>query len=297
MVALAKAHGLRTEVTSNALLLTAELARRLIDVGLDQFVVSVDGASAESFGDVRSGASLAQVVRNVKQLNDYAGPYYSPSVRIGLQFVAMRRNVQELPALERLAADLAASFIVVSNVLPYTEELVSEALYHDAATARTGDGLARMPRWYLPRLEWNDHTAGPLSHVLRRATYVSYLDADLSGWGNHCPFVQAGALAVSWDGGVSPCPPLLHSYRCFVKDREKAFRRCVMGSLQERSLAETWSDPQYVDLRRRVLAFDFPPCVDCGGCEAAERNEEDCFGNPFPVCGDCLWARGVIRCA
>jgi hypothetical protein len=45
-----------------------------------------------------------------------------------------------------------------------------------------------------------------------------------------------------------------------------------------------------------VIAFDFSPCVHCGGCEWAESNEMDCFGNSFPVCGDCLWARGVILC-
>jgi hypothetical protein len=96
---------------------------------------------------------------------------------------------------------------------------------------------------------------------------------------------------------VSPCPPLLHSYRCFIKRREKTFTRCDFGDLRERSLAEVWNDPEYVAFRARVLSFDFPPCVDCGGCELAEGNEEDCYGNPFPTCGDCLWARGAIRCA
>ncbi len=28
----------------------------------------------------------------------------------------------------------------------------------------------------------------------------------------------------------------------------------------------------------------------------AKTNEVDCFGNKFPVRGDCLWARGIILC-
>ncbi len=48
--------------------------------------------------------------------------------------------------------------------------------------------------------------------------------------------------------------------------------------------------------RDLVQRFDFSPCSDCGGCNLAETNEEDCFGNGFPVCGDCLWAKGVIQC-
>jgi hypothetical protein len=50
-------------------------------------------------------------------------------------------------------------------------------------------------------------------------------------------------------------------------------------------------------LRERLRRFDFLPRSDCDGCQLAESNEEDRFGNPFPVCGDCLWARGVARCA
>ena len=49
-------------MTTNALLLTPGLARGLLEAGLDQLVVSIDGASAEAFGRVRSGASLEKVI-------------------------------------------------------------------------------------------------------------------------------------------------------------------------------------------------------------------------------------------
>ena len=98
-------------------------------------------------------------------------------------------------------------------------------------------------------------------------------------------------------GAVSPCPPLLHSYRCYVQRREKLFTHHAVGRLDEASLSSIWADPEYVAFRGRVLDFDFSPCVDCGGCELAEGNLEDCFGNEHPVCGDCLWARGIIRCS
>ena len=95
---------------------------------------------------------------------------------------------------------------------------------------------------------------------------------------------------------VSPCPPLMHSYTCYVKGREKHIRRYEVGKLLARSFRDIWEDQTYRSFRERVREFDFPPCVDCVR-EMAESNEEDCYGNPFPVCGDCLWARGVLRCA
>ena len=62
MVRAAKERGLRAEVTTNALLLDDAMAAGLLEAGLDQLVVSIDGASAEAFGRVR-GASLARSSR------------------------------------------------------------------------------------------------------------------------------------------------------------------------------------------------------------------------------------------
>ncbi len=147
MVRYAKERGLRAEVTTNALLLTRELATDLLAAGLDQLVVSIDGATAESFSRVRPGASLKRVVDNVRNLHDLRGPYYGPSLRIGLEFVAMRSNVAELPGLNRLAAQLGASFVIVSNVLAYTPELMAETLYDRDATSFDGPATVSSPAW------------------------------------------------------------------------------------------------------------------------------------------------------
>jgi hypothetical protein len=72
--------------------------------------------------------------------------------------------------------------------------------------------------------------------------------------------------------------------------------RWEVGSLTEQPMATIWAQPDYAAFRDRVRRFDFTPCTDCA-CELAEGNLEDCLGNPHPVCGDCLWARGIVRCA
>ncbi len=212
MVRLAKAHALRVEVTTNALLLENELALGLLEAALDQLVVSIDGASAEAFGRVRSGASLERVVEHVRYLNDRRGPYYGPRPRVGIEFVAMRSNIAELPMLGRLASRIGASFIIVSNVLPYSEELVEETLYDCVATSiEGGRGSPYVPRWSLPRMDLRSETLSPLMDVLRCSGSVDFLDISLRSRNNHCPFIAADAVAVGWDGRVSPCPPLLHS--------------------------------------------------------------------------------------
>jgi MoaA/NifB/PqqE/SkfB family radical SAM enzyme len=311
MVRLAHARGLRTEMTSNATLLTPSLAESLIDAGLDQFTVSIDGTSDEAHGAVRPGAYLREITDNVRSLYRWSekkqtaqldieselslGP--SAPLRIGIAFVAMRSNIHQLPELQRIAALMHASYILVSNLLPYTAQMQDEILYHLEPTSYEGQGSSVNPLWILPKMDWNRETIAPLSKIMQRQSNLSYLDINLNQRNNYCPFVQTGSLAVAWHGGVSPCPPLLHSYTCYLRGWKKRFLRCEYGRLPAQSLREIWEKPDYRAFRERVRQFDFSPCTDCGGCNDAERNEADCFGNPFPVCGDCLWARGILRCA
>ncbi len=296
MVRLATERGLATEMTTNALLLDETMADELAAAGLGQLVVSIDGATAETFGKVRSGASLATVVRNVQCLQDKREFVDGPRVRIGLEFVAMRSNIGELPGLNRVAAQLGASFIIVSNVLAYTPELVAETLYDRSATGCSAPASTASPHWRIPRFDWDESVGASVGQAIERAQGVSIADQNLAAAIGRCPFVDAGACAVAWHGGVSPCPPLLHTYTCFVQGRQKVMTRWEVGSLAEQSMAAIWAKPDFAAFRDRVRRFDFTPCTDCA-CELAEGNLEDCLGNPHPVCGDCLWARGIVRCS
>jgi radical SAM protein with 4Fe4S-binding SPASM domain len=112
----------------------------------------------------------------------------------------------------------------------------------------------------------------------------------------YCRFVNEGTAAITWNGDVSPCVALMHSYTCFVIRRWKSIRHYSLGNVGREDIRDIWKKQEFVDFRRRVRGFQFSPCTDCGGCELVEGNEADCFGNPFPVCGDCLWAKGVIQC-
>lgn len=343
MIRLAHDKGLRTEMTSNAMLLTTSMAERLIDAGLDQFTVSIDGASDKSHSAVRPGASLEKIIDNVRklylwsqikcktqpnivrplqekiltQLNDFAcSPLASPKMasgrfplenvldsmpptplKIGIEFVAMKSNIHELPALQEIAREVRASFIIVSNVLPYTAELQDEILYNLEPTAYEGQGDERNPHWHIPKMDWRRETMESISAIASERANLSYLDIDLNQRNNYCPFIRPGSLALSCHGTVSPCPPLLHSYTCYILGWKKYFCHCEYGSLKDQSLKSIWLQPDYAAFRERVRKFEFSPCIDCGGCEFAEQNKEDCNGNPFPVCGHCLWARGVLRCA
>lgn len=252
MVRLAHERGLRTEMTSNAILLTPSIADKLIQAGLEQFTVSIDGTSDEAHGSIRPGASLEEITTNVRMLYRLSEKATLTPLRIGIEFVAMKRNIQELPAMREVANRLKASFILVTNLLPYTAELQDEILYSIGPDTYEFPGSPYNPLWILPNIDWTRETQGPLSSIMRQQPKLSFLDINLNQRSNYCPFIRTGSLAVAWHGGVSPCPPLLHSYRCFIRGREKFFRQCEFGRLPAQALPAIWSNPEYTAFRERV---------------------------------------------
>ena len=128
-VARTHALGARTELITNGMLLNERMGRDLIEAGLDLLWVSIDGATPESYADVRLGAELAQVIANVARFSKMRKGGHHPRPELGIAFVAMKRNIADLPAVLRLGLELGAKQFSVSNVLPVTPELQDEVLY------------------------------------------------------------------------------------------------------------------------------------------------------------------------
>ena len=297
MVRQAKSIGAKVELITNGILLSGEIATGLVTAGLDTLIVSQDGASHEKHESVRPGIDAQEVHDNIAGLLEIRKSLGRSTPEIGIEFVAMKQNMSHLRELPALAESLGAKFVIVTNVLPYSEDLRHEILYWiSAGLPHTPTQKGPLSGVYLPPI---DTTHENLRHLdVPGAIQWSFTDqnAPRSGPLGFCPFVNSGALAVSWDGKLSPCVPLMHTYKCWVMGREKLMKSYIIGDVNTDDVRAVWEGAEHRAFQRRVLDFGFSPCVDCGGCEKAESNEEDCFGNMHPTCGDCLWASGIIVC-
>ena len=299
MVARTRQLGARVELITNGTLLTPGLSRRLLEAGIDLLWVSIDGATPESYADIRLGAELPHVIENVSEFSRIlrtegqgGGCIFIPrfTAQLGIEFVAMKRNIGDLSAVLKIGRKLGAKRFMVTNVLPYTEDMRGEVLY---SKALWNNGY---PRLDLPRIEESEATRDPLCRAMESLNLTLAMHETQVTF-DRCPFIEGGSGAVGWDGSVSPCLPLLHSHMSFnFVERERFSRRWTVGNVTDRGLTELWHAPEHVAFRERVQAFDFSPCTRCGGCEMMEKNEEDCFANAFPTCGGCLWAQGVVQC-
>ncbi len=267
-----------------------------MDLAVERVWVSVDGVTAQRYAEIRRGGELDLVRQNLQDLFTAHVQRDNNLPELGLVFVAMKSNVGELPDLRGLASRVWAADVLVTNLLPHTPDMLSEILYRRTLNLGPNALLSSVAAYA---------SAAPRYH---QADSGAYRKPDAPGAGpepyriraaqrsNFCPFVQAGATAVRWDGAVSPCPPLLHTHPEYGVERWREIKHAAFGNIAEDDLGSIWRSPAYSSFRRRVHVFDFAPCTFCGGCERADSNEEDCFGNAFPVCGGCLWAQDIVRC-
>lgn len=296
MVARTRPLNCRVELITNGTLLTEELSKQLIRAGLNMLWVSIDGASPESYADLRLGAALPAILENVARFRHLTRKKPLSPPQIGIAFVAMKRNIGDLPSILQLGNRLGAKHFMVSNVLPYTHDMCKEVLYSLALAEICYFPPLGGSHLKLPKIDLTDLTREPLYRVLRAGLNGGLTPSSGGELKDRCPFIERGATAISWEGNVSPCIPLMHTYTSYLNERERLSKRHVIGNINENDLPMIWNSPDYVSFRQRVQEFEFSPCTLCGGCELSRENESDCFGNTFPTCGGCLWAQGVIQC-
>jgi radical SAM protein with 4Fe4S-binding SPASM domain len=242
---------------TNGVLLDRRWAKDLVAAGTSWVHISLDGATAATYEDVRHSTSFAprpgqfdRVVANLRTLVAERAAAGATGPLIKLVFVAMRRNVAELPDLVELAADVGVDELWVQNlshtfsdtdpagqysgIRAYTaeESLVTEkdqdtARHAFAAAAATAAKLGLDLR--LPKL-----TARPTAQRAVGCTWPWN-----SGYVTH-------------RGEVQPC--------CMVMGSDRA----TLGRLDEQPFTEIWQGERYQQFRAGLLSQD-PPEV-CRGC-------------------------------
>ena len=289
--------GVKVELITNGTTLTERKTRELIDAGLDLLWVSLDGASPETYADVRLGAELPLILENLRRLFKMRKGGHFPQPEIGVAFVAMKRNINDLPKIIKMGHTFGARYFSVSNVQPTTEDLQDDRLYK-----RTIRNIAYLPspvlpKLSLPKMDFNEETQAALTEAFNSGCNVSFAGNHWGGANDVCNFVESGTMSIAWTGEVSPCWPLMHTHMSYLHGKPRLSKKHIIGDVRKQTLEEIWLDPEYVAYRERLHNFVFAPCTFCGGCDLSEENVEDCLGNDIaPVCGGCLWAQGIIQC-
>ena len=251
---------IKKSLITNGTILDENMSERLIESGLDELWISVDGYSMETYSKIQRGSEFDRICNNIATFNRLRK---GRNVRLCITFVITSENEAELDRIDDFADRFDIDEINVSHEIPGhpVEEgyLCGEERY-------------------------------PLGKMRRLSEGIIGAEED------RCPFIDNNAVFIKWNGDVIPCMQLLHSCRTYLYDEQRTITSFSYGNLHESSLLDCWNRDDYSRFRKRVREFYFPFCRHCEGCEDRKQNLTDCFLTESPACGACLWASGRVFC-
>jgi len=276
----AKKRGFHILLNTNGSLL-AEYAEDIAKIGVDGVVVSIDSADPDLYEKIRVGGAFDSVLSGVLKLVEVSEKLGKTPL-VAFWFTAATYNCHEIPNLPLFARRFRAVKVSISHFIPLSSR--HEEMYSCVFNA---ERLSRF-RSMVDKLSI-EAFKHPVKVLLPPAT----LSMDRA-----CPFAEARATYVRFDGGVSPCIHYAHSWRFSLKGVERRVEPVVFGNISAKSILEIWRSEQYSKFRIRATLALMPSCLSCElapYCSYTQSNESDCWGNT-PTCAHCPYLHGYSRC-
>ena len=231
-----KSRGIYVTLNDNFTLMTERTARRIVDLELDQILLSLDGATKETYESIRVGANFENVLANARGLTRIKRELGRTKPEFKINTVVSLTNYKELAGIVELAHDLGVGMVSMVNIITFgdTAELGTESSEREVRDAYDR-AVAR----------------GRELGVLVKIELFDKLPVE------QCDFPWTRNF-VTYDGYVHPC-----CYTTQTGDRQAQNKR-AFGNLLTTSFEEIWQSEAYTTFRRKMKAGILPhACTHC----------------------------------
>ena len=220
---------LRIIVSSNMNIpkFSEERALDVVRSGLDHMILSLDGATQETYAKYRVGGNLQDALRNVRWIVAAKRQLRSRTPSMTWNFLVFRHNEHEVEQARALAAEIGVDFNAGLMRTDCAEEIFLPM----------GERLKRDGEW-----------------VPENPKYSQYTPEWLSQNVSDCkkPWTT---VAINWDGYVVPCGSV---YDCKTHN---------YGNLFERPFREIWNNERYRQARRAIMGRATGTGTICETCK------------------------------
>lgn len=117
LVAKAKQSGSMTAITTNAQPLVPAFADKLLDAGLDVMTISLHGATKSTAEAIMLGSRFERIIENIKTLQRKKAERQMSNPILRINFVSQTANVQEIPDIVQLAAELGVQTVFIIHLI------------------------------------------------------------------------------------------------------------------------------------------------------------------------------------
>jgi len=245
-------------INSNGTLLSPQWQEKLIESGLDQYRCSIDGAKDETYARIRGADVLPKLKRGLGGLIKMKERLGANKPQVSIWCVATHENLQELPDLLRLAADL--------GVL----EVYMQRLVYFAGDTKKQFGMAR------DDMAIFGHEQSEEDRIIEECTELSAkLGINFLASGGRDPINSLAAARPSdfapWQACMRPwttayvtangnCLPC-----CISPFATDDYDSLILGNLLKRPFSEIWNEALYQNFRMNLLSkHPHQACASCG---------------------------------
>jgi len=228
--------------TTNGLLLTEDLIAQICkekNRQIHHITFSIEGILPQTYLSIREKSNFDRVWNNLQALSEYKARHKLLWPEIWINFVAMRRNLEELPPLIEKAAPMGVSQINIFHLIVWDESYEAESLVYDAGiTERIFNEAKQKGKTFGIRLdlptkisENHENRRGQIENPITPKCYQPW-----------------SYTYIRHDGIVQAC--------CFSE-------KLIMGDLREKSFEEIWNGEPYRMIRATVNRVPPPDCRRC----------------------------------
>jgi len=126
MVKYAKSKKMFVNTSTNSFFLNEKIIKDLIDAKLDQLIVSLDGASEETYKKYRKKGSFSKVIKALKKAKELKEQRRIKYPEIKLQFIVMKHNEHEIKKVIKLAKEIGVDTLFFKTLGVMMPEMKKE---------------------------------------------------------------------------------------------------------------------------------------------------------------------------
>ncbi len=233
MIEYAASKGIVVGTTTNGVLIDEDMCRKILNSGLSEIYFSIDGATKQTFEDIRTGANFDVVIENMKRLVKMKGTAKTPLIAVW--FVSMKENIHELPQLVTLCKDIGVQRLTAQlDICFWGKKDLEEKVRH----YMLGENIELQ---HIQRAE-----------ALAREHSIAFIvNQEKLPPGKLCDWPWSSAY-ITAEGKVVPC--------CLIADAKMV----NFGSLRGEGIKTIWNNPSYRAFRKSLLDGKIPEyCKDC----------------------------------
>jgi MoaA/NifB/PqqE/SkfB family radical SAM enzyme len=253
MIAHLKARGVYVVFNTNATLLTRRRQIELVESGLDELRVSLDGSTPETYLRVRGIPAFDRVVANVAELVRTKRELHAANPRLSFWVTGMRENLAELPDVVDLAARIG----------------IEEVYLQRMVFGFSADALAQEDQSICDG--YRDEAAVILMEAKRRATAHGIALSGSDAMSPRDSLAERGAWREPWracsrplrlayitaQGNALPC--------CIAPFTDAPYDSITLGNYLRDGVDAVWSGDAYRRFREQLYSSQPPPsCRNCG---------------------------------